>query len=153
MMPTIFSSKTRARIWDLLGLKETPGEATEITRMIEVGIPVSAMEHLKQRAGLTSKQLAEATAIPGRTLSRRLHQAHICADELLNRSESDRVYRLARILAHALEVFGDDKDAQLWLKESKQALGGRTPLEMLASEPGAEQVDLMLSRIEHGIFA
>ena len=31
-------------------------------------------------------------------------------------------------------------------------LGGRTPLQMTATEPGAREVERVLGRIEHGIF-
>ena len=60
-------------------------------------------------------------------------------------------YRL-RIIARAVEVFGDESEAKQWLNEPKQALQGETPLQALGNELGVEQVNIMLEQIEHGIF-
>jgi len=51
-------------------------------------------------------------------------------------------------------MFGDDeKAAAQWLKEPVRALGGETPLEMAETEIGAQEVNALLVRIEHGVFA
>ncbi len=60
--------------------------------------------------------------------------------------------QLKQILASAIEVFGDESEAKLWLKEPKSALQGKTPLQAINTESGVQQVKLMLGRIEHGIF-
>jgi putative toxin-antitoxin system antitoxin component (TIGR02293 family) len=86
--------------------------------------------------------------VPKRTLARR-----IAGNEPLTVEETDRALRLARITALANRVFGNPEKAHRWMRKPKHLLGGRTPVDFLASESGARQVEQMLYRIEHGIFA
>lgn len=89
-----------------------------------------------------------------RRINRRLHQATTDTSNRSTVAQSDRQYQLnlKRIFAHAIEVFGDESEAKLWLKEPKSALQGKTPLQVINTEPGVQQVELMLGQIEHGIF-
>ncbi|KJH69613.1 hypothetical protein UH38_22985 [Aliterella atlantica CENA595] len=121
--------------------------------MIAAGIPASAIVRLKQATGLSEQQMAQTVGISRRTLSRRIQQANADSNQRLTAAQSDRLYRLARIVARAVEVFGDEVEAKQWLNEPKLTLNGQTPLAAISTEPGVEQVDLMLGRIEHGIFA
>jgi putative toxin-antitoxin system antitoxin component (TIGR02293 family) len=89
-----------------------------------------------------------ALVVPKRTLARR-----VAADEPLTVDETDKALRLERIAALADRVFGDPGKAHRWLRKPKQLLGNKTPVEFLASESGARQVEEMLYRIEHGMFA
>lgn len=57
------------------------------------------------------------------------------------------------VIALAKRVFGDPTKADRWLREPKQSLGGRTPLEIIDDEVGEQRVREMLYRIEHGMFA
>ncbi len=53
-----------------------------------------------------------------------------------------------RILRLAERVFGDAALARQWLNRPSVQLGGRTPLEMLASEDGARRVEELLAQID-----
>jgi hypothetical protein len=44
-------------------------------------------------------------------------------------------------------------NAVAWLREPSDALGGRSPLAAVASDPGAEKVSNMLYQMEHGIYS
>ena len=83
-----------------------------------------------------------------RGINRRIHQAPI---DTSNRSIAQR-HELKQILVRAVEVFGDESEAKLWLKEPKSALQGKAPIQVINTESGIQQVELMLGRIEHGIF-
>ncbi|HEY1541395.1 MAG TPA: antitoxin Xre/MbcA/ParS toxin-binding domain-containing protein [Xanthobacteraceae bacterium] len=89
-----------------------------------------------------------ALVVPRRTLARR-----IADHEALTVEETDKALRLERIAGLADRVFGDPAKARRWLRKSKLSLGGKTPVEFLASESGARQVEEMLYQIEHGMFA
>ena len=89
-----------------------------------------------------------ALVVPKRTLARR-----VANNEPLTVEETDRALRLERIAALADRVFGDHQKAHRWMRKPKHLLGGRTPVDFLASESGARQVEEMLYRIEHGMFA
>lgn len=121
--------------------------------MIAEGFPVAAVARLKQLTGLSEKEMAQTVGMSRRTLSRRIQQANLDATKRLSAVESDRLYRLARIVGKAADVFGDETTALSWLKEPLSALRGQTPLEVVKTEPGVQPVELLLGRIEHGIFA
>jgi putative toxin-antitoxin system antitoxin component (TIGR02293 family) len=89
-----------------------------------------------------------ALVVPKRTLARR-----IAADEPLTVEETDKALRLERVATLADRVFGNPAKASRWLRKPKLSLSGKTPVEFLASESGARQVEEMLYRIEHGMFA
>ena len=73
--------------------------------------------------------------------------------ELLKQDESERVLRLLSLYARAVEVFEDQERATRWFSSRPKALGGKTPLEFMQTEPGARWVEDVLGRIEHGVFS
>jgi len=40
-----------------------------------------------------------------------------------------------------------------WLEREQIGLGGRVPLSMLTTDPGRDQVEKLLLRIEHGVYS
>jgi putative toxin-antitoxin system antitoxin component (TIGR02293 family) len=69
----------------------------------------------------------------------------------LSPDESDRLYRLARVLAHANRVFEDPDESADWIHTPNTSLGKQQPLTLLDTDIGVQQVDQVLGRIEHGI--
>jgi hypothetical protein len=55
-----------------------------------------------------------------------------------------------QILTHAAETFGSAEKADHWLNRPNHVFRGRTPLEMLATDP--QSVEIELSRIDHGVY-
>lgn len=86
--------------------------------------------------------------IPQRTLKHRRIRK-----ENLNRKESDRAIRTARILALAQRVLGSAERALRWMRESKRRFAGRTPLDLCVTGAGAQLVEEMLIQIDEGMFA
>jgi putative toxin-antitoxin system antitoxin component (TIGR02293 family) len=60
---------------------------------------------------------------------------------------------ITNIFNYAVEVFGDPSLAREWMNSPLIALGGKTPLEFLATKEGAREVEALLGRIEHGDFS
>lgn len=114
-------------------------------RRVEEGLPVGDLETLRDRLGVPTRVLAHILSIAPRTLSRRMAQGRLPADE------SDRLYRITRLTDLAAQVLGGDEAAVAWMKEPNIALGEETPLEVARTEPGARMVEQVLGRIEHGI--
>ncbi len=56
------------------------------------------------------------------------------------------------IKAKALDVFNDPLSAAYFLTDPNRALGGKSPLECLATEAGRLEVEQVLGRIEHGVY-
>jgi putative toxin-antitoxin system antitoxin component (TIGR02293 family) len=79
-----------------------------------------------------------------RSLQRRRREGRLA------RYESDRIYRLARIVALAKASLGDRNAATRWLKRPNRALGGNVPLAVIDTELGARTVENVLGRIAFG---
>ena len=115
----------------------------DLREAIRDGFPHAVLEELMRASGLTLKELADALDLSSRSLQRRRRGR-------LARFESDRLYRLARLLALARENLGDAARASDWLKRSNHALGGVAPIAAIDTELGARQVENLLGRIAYG---
>ena len=116
----------------------------DLREAIREGFPSAVVEELMRAAGLTLRELASALDLSPRSLQRRRRSGRLA------RYESDRLYRLARIVALADEFLGDHERAVRWLKHPNRTLGGIAPVEALDTELGARQVENILGRIAYG---
>ncbi len=114
---------------------------------IEGGFPSEAMRAIMASGAITAKEVSEAVRIPARTLMRIQIKKRLPADE------SDKIYRLAYILAAATKALGDRGKAGKWLRRPNRALGGAIPLSLLSTQPGLQQVEQVLGRIEYGEYS
>jgi putative toxin-antitoxin system antitoxin component (TIGR02293 family) len=128
--PPVVTAISSNRVLGVAAVRATPGALADLTRH-----------------GYSDEEIW-SLVVPKRTLARR-----IAKNEPLTVEETDRALRLERIVALAGRVFGNSEKAHRWMRKPKHLLGGKTPVEFLASESGARQVEQMLYRIEHGIFA
>jgi putative toxin-antitoxin system antitoxin component (TIGR02293 family) len=131
-----------------LGGKQTLGRTlaseNDMRDAIREGFPPAVVEELMRTSGLTLKELSGALDLSPRSLQRRRRSGRLA------RYESDRLYRLARIVALADEFLGDHEKAIRWLKRPNRALGGISPVAALDTELGARQVENILGRIAYG---
>jgi len=116
----------------------------DMREAIREGFPPAVVEGVMRASGLTLRELADALDLSPRSLQRRRRSGRLA------RYESDRLYRLARIVAIANEYLGDHKRAINWLKHPNRALGGSAPLSAMDTELGARQVENILGRIAYG---
>ncbi|MBI3373677.1 MAG: DUF2384 domain-containing protein [Betaproteobacteria bacterium] len=128
-------------------LGERPANAADWQRVIERGIPASSAEALKGNLAVSDRVLAALLGISEKTLSR-ARTAHTRLDPV----SSDRLFRVARIGALAIEVLEDRGRAFGWLKCPQIGLGGKAPLSLLGTDIGRDQVEKLLLRIEHGVY-
>src|SRR5215510_10037181 len=117
---------------------------TDLQDAIREGLPQTVVEEVMHAAGLTLKELATSLDLSARSLQRRRHEGRLA------RYESDRLYRLARIVALAKSSIGDNGRAIEWLKRPNRALGGKVPLDIVDTELGARAVEDVLGRIAYG---
>ncbi len=140
---------TLDQVYKQLGGEETIGvevhSESEMERLLREGLPVSVLAKFRENWGLTVMELAGSLSIPKSTLMRMLERRNRMAS-----ADSDRVYRLASILALAEEYIGDRNKAQRWLRQPNQALGDQTPLRTLDTEIGTRRVERLLGRIAYG---
>jgi putative toxin-antitoxin system antitoxin component (TIGR02293 family) len=124
-----------------------PRDLNDLIGMLKQGLPVGAFDRLRERLDVPEKMLASTLNIAYRTLSRRKKEGRFKTDE------SERVLRIAKLYEKALDVLEDDEITRQWFKMPAKALGGRTPLEYADTEPGAQEVEDLLVRIEYGVFS
>ena len=110
-------------------------------------ISSAAVGRLAARLQVDPEVVLGVSDIAARTFHRR--QAK---QEPLTEAESDRVLRIARVARETERVFGDAAKAGRWLSADHLILGGR-PLDLLATDAGARDVEYELVRIDHGDFA
>lgn len=128
-------------------LQHSPHSPLDWVSVIRRGISAAAVETLVRALRISRAELAEALAIPQRTLARRKR------DGALSSEESAKLVRLARVVQRAEEVFESLDSAVDWLKAPNASLSGQTPLSLVDTEIGAEWVMDTLGRIEQGVFA
>lgn len=141
------ASKLQAVVEELGGkqaLGRTLSTERDMREAIRQGFPPAVVEELMRASGLTLKELAAALDLSPRSLQRRRGTGRLA------RYESDRLYRLARIVALADEFLGDHARAVRWLKRPNRALSGIAPVDALDTELGARQVENILGRIAYG---
>lgn len=140
-------NELRAVIQELGGertIGRTLSSDRDLSVAIREGFRPAVVDELMRASGLTLKELASALDLSPRSLQRRRRSGRLA------RFESDRLYRLARIVALANEYLGDHARARRWLKRPNRALGGLIPVAALDTEPGARQVESILGRIAYG---
>lgn len=115
--------------------------------LVAKGIPAACLPGLASALGLAPAALAGLVNIAPRTLARRMER-----NALLKPAEAERTVRIGRLVKHATDVFAGAAAARDWFQRPLRALGGKTPLELCATEPGAREVEQALGRIEHGVF-
>ena len=93
------------RINEILGANKTPTskrafKPVPLREQVRAGLRFSTLEAFQRRYRLSPEQLRELIDISERTISRRR------LEQRLTKSESDRLYRVARVAAQAEDVFG-----------------------------------------------
>jgi putative toxin-antitoxin system antitoxin component (TIGR02293 family) len=127
-------------------LRTSPRSSLDWVALVRRGLSARAFDALAAALRLSRSELATVTAIPERTLARRIREGTLTSEE------SAKVLRVARVAARAAEVFEELEPALDWMKSPNAALQGATPLSLLDTDVGAESVMDTLGRIEHGVY-
>lgn len=128
-------------------LKEQELTIPQVIKVIEEGLPASVFAQIRDDLDLTDKELAEIIRVPKSTLATRKKKGRFSFEE------SERLYRVQRLLTKAVDVFGAIEPARKWLTEKAYGLGDISPLEFAKTEIGAREVENLLGRIEYGVFS
>jgi putative toxin-antitoxin system antitoxin component (TIGR02293 family) len=117
----------------------------DLVERVRKGLPFTALSAVMEEYGISRDLMCDVLQLSSRNFLRRKEQSRLSADE------SDRLYRLARVLAHADRVFEDPDESAEWIRTPNASLGKQQPLTLLDTDIGVQQVDQVLGRIEHGI--
>jgi putative toxin-antitoxin system antitoxin component (TIGR02293 family) len=135
-----------SNVQQVLGLKAKIRSQIDLVELGEKGLSKVAASRLAKHLAIGLKGIAPLLSINERTIQR------YSAQKVFGRAVSERIIRIALVVAKGEEVFGEDP-FRVWLKETNKALGGKTPLSLLASDFGIDMVLDELNRIEHGIIS
>ena len=122
-------------------------EPAEIVATVRNGLPTERFGALRELLDVPSGTLAEIVGITPSTLSRRRERG------TFNKDESERLLRVARLVFRAIDVLDGLDNARKWLTAPARALGGEPPLEFADTEPGAREVERVLTRLDHGVYS
>jgi|SRR5215469_12886707 len=129
-----------------LGLTAIP--TNKLLLLVQRGVPYKMLGTVSAQTGIPTQELATLIEIPERTLARRRVTGK------LDRNESERLLRLARVVSSSVRLFEGDVDAAVvWLKTPLKALSHNTPLSYARFEIGAREVEDLIGRLEHGVFS
>jgi len=128
--------------------RDRSGGSLKLIQEVREGFTFARAERAYKRLGFTLEEVADSVGVPPRTLHRRKQTG-----ARLDRTESEKMLRLARVGAAAFDVFGDEELARAWLRSPIRALGDATPASLLDTDIGAQAVMDVLTRIEHGVYS
>ena len=138
---------------ELLGFK---GKKTHLRSRLEIhellreGLKGKALSNLRRHCQIL---LSDKTIEPALGMSLRTVQRFEATKEKpLSSEQSSRVWKFAEIVARATPVFGSQAAAEKWLNEPARALGGKKPVELLATQPGTQLVEDLLQQIDYGVY-
>ena len=124
---------------------EGVAEWDEVRRAVEEGLPVESVKELQdelKRIGVKRPSEYVEAIVSRATRQRR---------DRLKPEEGERLLRVARIIALAIDVWADEGDAGAFLTSAHPLLGGASPIERATSEMGARQIERILYGMEFGL--
>jgi putative toxin-antitoxin system antitoxin component (TIGR02293 family) len=125
-------------------LRRRVASLADLQAVVAEGLPVRALNETVRHVAGSSRT---ATALKDRLVPR----ATRARRTRLKLTESERVERLARVMALAEHVWANEEDARAFMQEPHPLLDGETPLAMASTELGARRVELLLSKLEYGL--
>lgn len=145
---------TEPLVFNLLGGKRAIGAKVEreldFDEEIKRGFRPEVFVSFKKNTKLSNSVLSRALGVSARTIDRLVM---VKGTARIKPAVSDRLYRIAKIVALAEGVLEDREQALEWLSSKQAGLGNRVPLDLVETEPGTREVEEEMQRIEHGFVA
>ncbi|MGH9518812.1 MAG: type II RES/Xre toxin-antitoxin system antitoxin [Terriglobales bacterium] len=143
---------TVVAIAEVLGVARTARQrlhsAADLATVTRAGLSVAVLDKVAGELSVPRAEVARLLGISPRTLSRRATR-----DLRLSATESDRLVRLAGVVALAKSTLGTMDRASRWLQAPNRALQGDRPLDRLDTDAGVRSVEQVLRRIEFGLYS
>ena len=128
-------------------LKREVRSLGDLQRLVANGLPVRTLDRTVEYVASSPREAVRLRdrLVPPATRKRRRQR--------LKPAESERVERLARVMALAEEVWESREDARQFLTTPHALLDGARPLDLARSELGARRVEELLWRLEYSLPA
>ena len=127
--------------WGAMILKMPPVERIE---MVRDGVKVTHLVKASQYYGISQAKFSKLLGISDSTITRKIRSG-----SKLGPLESERLARIALIEAEAGKIFESSDLAKRWMLEPNLALG-ESPLSLLDTDVGADEVRKVLASIAYG---
>jgi putative toxin-antitoxin system antitoxin component (TIGR02293 family) len=108
----------------------------------EAGLAFREFEALRRQLDLSLDELTARLGLSRATVKERKAAGRLTSDE------SGKVVFFARLLGHAVHLFGDLDEARHWLKTPQRGLHGAVPLDYARTDMGAREVENLLSQLD-----
>jgi putative toxin-antitoxin system antitoxin component (TIGR02293 family) len=121
-----------------------------IASLIEIarkGLKMSYLHLVSKGLSLSLQEISTILHVSMRTLQR------YAASKVLDSDISAKLLHLDALKTEGVDVFGSERDFNVWLRTELPVLQGHTPLSYLDTPFGFQLVQQVLGRIKHGIFA
>jgi len=125
------------------------GQGRNMVQELSRGVTGKVAEQFRKKANIDESAFSSIIGYS------RMHYSRLAKDgnKHLRGAASNRLYRFAQILEHAIDLYnGDEETALKWLKTPNVAFDNTTPLTILSSEVGADMVDGLITQLELGIL-
>ncbi|MGE7773868.1 antitoxin Xre/MbcA/ParS toxin-binding domain-containing protein [Chitinophaga sp. NPDC101104] len=110
--------------------------------MVRSGVSKDQLTRLKEIFGLDYDTLSVLLAVTNRSLHLKKGK------ERMNRGISDRLIFIADVFSVGYNVFGSREGFHAWLRDPSREFGDKTPLEVMDTLAGIEEVKNALYRID-----
>lgn len=107
------------------------------------GLAFQEFEALRRQLDVSLDELTARLGLSRATVKQRKAAGRLTTDE------SGKVVFFARLLGHAVHLFGDLDEARQWLKTPQRSLHGAVPLDYAQTDFGAREVENLLSQLRH----
>ena len=121
-------------------------DAGEKISLIRNGVTKKYLEGIKDQSGLDYDTLSTILAVSRATL---INKKGL---EKFDTATSERILLLADTIAYGQSVFEDRDRFNTWMKNPNKALGDKTPIELMDTLYGIQEIGKLIGRIEYGVF-
>jgi putative toxin-antitoxin system antitoxin component (TIGR02293 family) len=114
---------------------------------LKLGLSKLDLVKLKSRTELDYDRLSKALSVTRATLINKK------GEQKFSSALSERMIGLADIYSYGYAVFEDEAKFNQWMFRPNQALGGKSPYDVIDNQFGREEVKNIIGRIEYGVYS
>lgn len=130
-----------------LGESQRKMSTAFLSQLARTGLYGKHVTRIKSKTGFDLYTLARILQVTPRTLQNKSDS------DSLSITVSEKILALARLFLRGNEVFGNEIVFKKWLESPLPALENQTPLSLLDTMFGFEEIEQLLGRIEHGVLS
>jgi len=120
--------------------------ATKKISMVKEGVSKNDLNEIKEICDIDYETLSKILSVSRAKLINKK------GNEKFDQNTSERIMHLKDVIDYGHSVFEDKDTFNEWMKKKNMALGGKTPLELMDTIYGTEEVKREIGRIEYGVF-